>query len=123
MEEYINPIKRMMLGGALAQKVRAWLEIFKSYYEQHKDLLRLAGLFFLIAFPLVCAKSLDKKFIDKDIGYEITGPRFWHMSVASDNRSVTYRKFANPPKLGNSSIRFEVKIDKGVGQTAINYTV
>jgi len=67
--------------------------------KMFKKINAIALIFILLAISLSCSKS--SRYVDKDKGYEITGPSNWYRYSSEDG--VSFTKF-NIKKYGNSSI-------------------
>jgi hypothetical protein len=93
----------------------------KQFIKANKTTSLAIGFLCLILIGLVFSKTTSgPKFVDKDLGFEVTGPTRWVMDQGKDKKSVSFRK-ANVPGFENAVIKFSVNYGNPYGADALSY--
>ena len=121
-KENFESIFKVFWQSPLVQEIKSLGDSLKPKLEEHKEMVILGVLLCIIITPVMFVRSLNKKYIDKDVGYEITAPRHWKMAFAKDRKSVKFFKYKSK-RYGNSTIKVAYEIGNSYGETALDYIV
>ena len=103
------------------KKYRFLAHSLRHKIVKNRNLILFILLFLFIIPPQIYRKfSEGPRYVNKAMGYAITGPSRWHMEFSQDRRTVSFKKYKEE-SFDNAIIKLVLEFGNPYGSSALDY--